>query len=98
MRDKPTEMERVALKSQHEGHDPLDPRTLLVEDLAGKMCDYCAHGDLRWRDRDDSAVFCHNEEFGYDANECEASQLLRSAVELGVPIYTGANLDIETRG
>ena len=95
--DKPSEMEVIARKSQHEGHDPTDPRTVLVEDLAAKICDYCAHGDLRWRDPDDTAVFAHNEEFGCDAHECDASHLLRAAVELGVPIYTGANLEIAPR-
>lgn len=89
--DKLTEMERIALKSQHEGHDPADARTVLVEELAGRMCDYCAHGDRRWMDRDGDG-FWHADEFEYDASECEASRMLEAARAIGVPIYTGAEL------
>ncbi len=95
MDDKPTEMEVVARQSRHEGHEPTDHRTVLVEDLAMHICDYCAHGALRWRDPDDPAVWCHNEEFGYDARECEASYMLNAAIKVGVPIYTGADLEIQ---
>lgn len=93
--EKPTDMERMALKSQHEGHDPTDPRTVLVEDLASHMCGYCAAGEHRWRDREDDGIWCHQEPFGYDANECECSSLLNAAIEAGVPIYTGAELHFD---
>lgn len=96
MSDKPSKMERVAEASQHEGHDPRDERTMLVEELASRLCGYCAHGDHRWRDRDDDGVWVHTEEFGYDANECEASNVLSAAVAIGVPVYTGAELEFPT--
>ena len=92
MDDKPTEMEIVARQSRHEGHTPTDARTILVENIAGRMCDWCAHGSLRWRDRDDTVVYFHNEEFGYEAVECEASRMLAAAADCGVPLYTGADL------
>lgn len=40
--------------------------------------------------------FCHTDEFGYEANECEAhNTLLCIAVEHGVPIYTGLELEFD---
>lgn len=96
MDDRPSKMEKIALSSQHDGHDPHDARTKLVEEMASHVCDYCAHGDHRWRDRDDSHVWLHEEQFGYSATECEASHMLSAAVAIGVPIYTGAELQFPT--
>jgi hypothetical protein len=85
-------MERLALKSQHEGHDPHDARVAMVEEMAADMCSACGHGLHRWRDRS-SKQFVHVCETFDDADECEAHNLLRIAVDHGVPIYTGAELE-----
>lgn len=90
----PADKYQLAKSSLHEGHDPSDTRVAMVEEMAIDQCSYCADGRHRWRDRQ-SGEFCHEEEFGYDADSCEAHNLLRIAVDHGVPIYTGAELDFE---
>ncbi len=84
-------MERFALKSQHEGHDPRDARVLMVEEMAADVCSACGHGLHRWRDRS-SKEFVHVCETFSEADECEANNLLQIAINHGVPIYTGAEL------
>lgn len=92
--DAPADNYQLSLASLHEGHDPTDPRVWMVEEMAIDQCCYCADGDQRWRDRQ-SGEFCHPDEFGYEANTCEAHNTLRIAVEHGVPIYTGLELKFD---
>jgi len=84
--------DQLSKVSLHPGHEPTDPRVAMVEEMAIDQCGYCADRTHRWRDRQ-SGEFVHLEEFGYDANSCEAHNMLRIAVEHGVPIYTGAELE-----
>lgn len=84
------ELEHVPRVSKHPGHDPADPSVLLVETLAMVQCAYCSDGDQRWLDRLDR-IFLHAD--NYEAHECEANATLRAAMEIGVPIYTGAELE-----
>jgi len=93
--ERQTAMEVLARKSQHEGHDPHDERTKLVEDLAMVMCGYCSAGDHRWRDAGDGS-FYHRDEFVDEGKDCEASRMLEAALDLKVPIYTGAELEFST--
>ena len=86
------ELKHVPRVSMHDDHDPADPAALLVETLAMVECAYCSDGDLRWLDRVDQ-IFVHQEEFGYEAVECEANHMLKAARKIGVPIYTGAELE-----
>lgn len=90
--DRLSKMEIVALKSQHAGHDPADPRVLMVEDMAADQCDMCSLGLHRWRDPH-TKQFVHMCETHYEADECEAHNTLRIAVDHGVPLYTGAELE-----
>lgn len=90
--DKRDHMARIALKSQHPGHDPTDPRVLMVEDMAADQCGACGLGLHRWRDPH-SKQFVHICETFDEADECEAHNTLRIAVEHGVPLYTGAELE-----
>lgn len=83
---------QLSPKSLHAGHDPRDPRVAMVEAMAINDCGGCASGEHRWRDRQ-SGEFLHPDEFGYEASECEADNMLRIAIEHGVPIYTGAELE-----
>ncbi len=83
---------QLSQTSLHAGHDPSDPRVAMVEAMAIDNCEWCADGVHRWRDRQ-SGEFVHPEEFRYEAASCEAHNLLRIAVEHGVPIYTGAELE-----
>lgn len=92
--DAPADRYQLSRTSLHDGHDPADPRVAMVEEMAIDQCCYCADGDQRWRDRQ-SGEFCHPDEFGYEANTCEAHNTLRIAVEHGVPIYTGLELEFE---
>jgi hypothetical protein len=78
---------------KHEGHDPDDPRLAVVEDLAMVMCSCCSEGLLRWRNPDCKSEWSHSDPYQTEGVECEASELLSAAVTLGVPIYTGAELD-----
>jgi len=90
----PNNRNQLAPVSLHEGHDPTDPRVTMIEEMACDQCGYCSDGSHRWRDRK-SGAFCHEEKFGYDADECEAHNILRIAVDHGVPIYTGAQLEFD---
>lgn len=83
---------QLSKASLHPGHDPDDPRVAMVEEMAIDQCGGCAAGDHRWRDRQ-GGEFVHPGEFGYEASECEAHNTLRIAVDYGVPIYTGAELE-----
>lgn len=85
-------MAKLALKSQHEGHDPTDPRVLMVEEMAADQCSACSLGLHRWRDPH-TKQFMHICETLDEADECEAHNTLRIAVDHGVPLYTGAELD-----
>lgn len=76
----------------HEGHNPFDPRVFVVEDLAMVQCAYCGDGRMRWRDHN-SPEWCHQPEWGDEAEECDANSMLNSALELGIPIYTGSELE-----
>ncbi len=91
--DDTKEMKHVPWVCKHEGHDPTDPRVYTVESLAMVMCGYCSEGALRWRYPGSETEWGHAEPFGYDADECEAGHMLAAAVELGIPIYTGADLE-----
>lgn len=96
MDEKPSKMGVLLSKSQHEGHDPSDPRVGTVEDLAMMMCGACSGGDdHRWQDRDDEA-FYHADPYVMEGYDCEASTMLQAALGLGIPIYTGAELDFAT--
>lgn len=86
------ELKHVPRVSMHVGHEPENPNVLLVETLAMVQCSGCSGDMIRWRDRQ-SGEFVHQEQFGYDATECEADNLLNTALKIGVPIYTGAELD-----
>jgi hypothetical protein len=94
IRNWPSDKYQLSPTTLHEGHNPEDPRVLMIEEMAINQCDYCAHGYHRWRDRQ-SGEFVHVEEFGYDADSCEAHNTLRIAVDHGVPIYTGAELQFD---
>lgn len=87
--DDTKEMKHVPWASAHEGHDPNDPRVYTVESLAMVMCGYCSAGELRWRT--DAGEWCHSD--AYEATDCEALMVLDAALTLGIPIYTGAELD-----
>jgi hypothetical protein len=84
------ELRHVPRTAMHPGHEPEHPSVLLVETLAMVECAWCADGDLRWRDRMDD-IFVHADHF--EARECEANHLLQAATQIGVPIYTGAELE-----
>lgn len=86
------EIKHVPRVSMHAGHEPADPNVLLVETLAMVQCSACSSDMIRWRDRQ-SGEFVHQEQFGYDATECQADHLLKTALKIGVPIYTGAELE-----
>lgn len=86
------ELKHVPRIPMHEGHDPADPSALLVETLAMVLCSYCSGGSLRWRDRTDD-IFCHQEDFSDEGVECEASRMLKAALQIGVPIYAGSELE-----
>ena len=92
--DCPNKYQRSAV-SLHADHDPNDPRVAVVEDLAMIMCSQCSGGVPRWRDRQ-SGEYVHDETFSDDASDCEAHNMLHSAAELDIPIYTGAELRFET--
>jgi hypothetical protein len=83
---------QLSQSSLHSGHDPSDPRVSMIEEMAIDSCASCAEGQLRWRDRQ-SGEFVHPDDFGYEADSCKAHNLLRIAVDHGVPIYTGADLE-----
>lgn len=82
--------------SKHEGHNPDDPRVEVVEDLAMVLCSCCSDGLLRWRDRQCKSDWAHHDPFEIEGVECDAASMLTAAVELGIPIYTGAELEFET--
>jgi nucleoside phosphorylase len=84
----------VPQKPMHEGHVPDDPRTLLVEEMAMIMCGHCSEGRLRWLSHD-YKEWCHNDDFGREATECEADAMLDAAKAAGVPLYTGAELEFD---
>lgn len=86
----PANRYQLSSVSLHPGHDPTDPRVAMVEEMAIDQCGWCADGDHRWRDRA-SGEFCHAD--AYEASECEAHNTLRIAVDYGVPLYTGAELE-----
>lgn len=86
------ELKHVPRVSMHPGHDPSDPHCLLTETIAMVMCSGCSGGEMRWRDRQ-SDEFVHAEPFGYDAVDCDANHMLNAALKIGVPIYTGAELE-----
>lgn len=90
--DKPDDRYQNSTASLHVGHDPADLRVAMVEEMAADACCYCSHGDHRWQDRQ-SAEFVHADDTFPEANECEASNLLRIAKQHGVPLYTGAELE-----
>jgi hypothetical protein len=79
--------------SKHEGHDPTDPRVEVVEDLAMVMCSCCSEGLLRFRNPECHSEWCHSDPYETEGVECEAETMLTAAVTLGVPIYTGADLE-----
>lgn len=83
--------------SKHEGHNPSDPRVAVIEDLAQVMCSGCSAGEHRWRAHDCDSEWSHLDRYDpYEGQECEASAMLTAAVALGIPIYTGAELEFET--
>lgn len=90
--DRPSKMDVLARKSQHDGHDPADPRVAMVEAMAADQCSACSDGVHRWQDKA-SGEFFHVCDTFVDADECEASNTLRIAVKHGVPLYTGAELE-----
>lgn len=92
MRDTRDHMAKLALKSQHDGHDPTDPRVSMVEAMAADQCGACSLGLHRWRDPY-TKQFVHICETFNEADECEAHNTLRIAVDHGVPLYTGAELE-----
>lgn len=92
--DHPNRAQRSPV-SLHDGHNPNDPRVVVVEDLAMVMCSCCSDGELRWRDRDCPSVFWHSDITDVEGSECEAARMLDAACDLGVPIYTGAELEFE---
>ncbi|MEQ1517540.1 MAG: hypothetical protein ABL931_13740 [Usitatibacteraceae bacterium] len=89
--DHPDKAQRSPV-SKHEGHNPDDPRVAVIEDLAMVMCSCCSEGLLRWREPMCKSEWCHSDPHEREGVECEASAMLAAAVELGVPIYTGADL------
>ena len=91
--DLPNKHQRSAV-SLHADHDPNDPRVAVVEDLAMMMCSRCSNGDHRWQDPQ-SGEYVHAEPFDLEACDCEAHTMLHSAVKIGIPIYTGAELEFE---
>ena len=88
---KVSELRHVPRVPMHEGHQPDHPAALLVETLAMVMCSSCSDGQQRWVDRQ-SKEFVHAEPFGYGAEECDAHYVLKAALDIGVPLYTGAEL------
>ncbi len=95
--DTPAGRHQRSKVSLHEGHDPIDPRVAMVEDMACDLCCECSNGALRWQDRYSKSFF-HPDDLGYEATTCEASNLLRTALTHGSPIYTGAELEFEELG
>ena len=78
----------------HPGHDPRDPRVVVVEELAMVMCSACSDEALRWRNRECDSEWVHHDSVSpYEGEECEASAVLTAAIKLGIPLYTGAELD-----
>lgn len=79
------ELEHVPRISMHEGHHPADPNALLVETLAMCMCSGCSGGFRRWLDKEEGAFFHAIDDEG---DQCDASEMLRAALEIGVPKKT----------
>jgi len=82
--------------SKHDGHNPDDPRVETVEDLAMVMCSLCSEGLVRFCAPDCKSEWSHCDPHEIEGLECEAASMLTAAVALGVPIYTGADLEFET--
>ena len=60
------------------------------------LCGACSLGeDHRWQDRADKE-FYHADPHVFEDYDCEASRTLRAALDLGIPIYTGAQLEFSS--
>ena len=80
--------------SQCVGHNPHDPRVQVIEDLAMVMCSACSDDELRWRNPECDSEWVHHDDVSpYEGQECEASAMLTAAMTLGIPLYTGADLE-----
>lgn len=80
-------------RSIHVGHNPADPRVRMVEEMAADQCASCSEGVHRYRCPD--GQFAHPDDTYPEGYECEAHNTLRIAVDHGVPIYTGAELEFQ---
>ena len=81
--------------SLHEGHNPDDPRVAVIEDLAMVMCSCCSEGLTRFRHPQCKSEWVHCDPHEVEGVECDAASMLTAAVDLGVPIYLGAELEFE---